>query len=66
MFSLNSQAINKYKANRKAVFKVIIKNNLYVLREAQEVFNTETQERDSQPYLIIDQNANITETDAKL
>jgi hypothetical protein len=31
MFSLNSQAISKYKANRKAVFKAITENNLYVL-----------------------------------
>jgi hypothetical protein len=65
-FSSNGQAIGKYKANRKAVFKATTENNLYVLREAQGAFNTATQERDSQPHPAADQNANITETDAEL
>jgi hypothetical protein len=65
-FSLNGQAIGKYKANRKAVFKATTENNLYILQEAQEAFNTATQEHDSQPYLAADQNANITKTDAEL
>jgi hypothetical protein len=67
-FSSNGQAIGKYKANRKAVFKATTENNLYVLREAQGAFNTATQERDSPPtpYPAADQNANITETDAEL
>jgi hypothetical protein len=65
-FSSNGQAIGKYKANRKAVFKATTENNLYVLREAQGAFNTATQERDSQPHPAAYQNANITETDAEL
>jgi hypothetical protein len=67
-FSLNGQAIGKYKVNRKAVFKAITENNLYVLREAQGAFNTATQERDSPPtpHLAADQNVNIAETDAEL
>jgi hypothetical protein len=67
-FSSNGQAIGKYKANRKAVFKATTENNLYVLREAQGAFNTATQERDSlsTPYLAADQNVNIAERDAEL
>jgi hypothetical protein len=66
--SSNSQAIGKYKANRKAVFKATTENNLYVLQEAQGAFNT-AERRDSQPqtsHPAADQNANITETDAEL
>jgi hypothetical protein len=45
-FSSNSQDIGKYKANRKAVFKATTENNLYVLREAKEAFNTAAKRRD--------------------
>jgi hypothetical protein len=65
-FSSNGQAIGKYKANRKAVFKATTENNLYVLQEAQGTFNIATQKRDSQPHPAADQNTNITETDAEL
>ena len=47
-----SQAIGKYRTNRKAVFKAIAQNNLYILREAQEALATA--------------EGNITETDAEL
>ena len=47
-----NQAISKYRTNRKAVFKAITQNNLYILREAQEA--------------LITAEGNITETDAEL
>ena len=53
IFNVN-QAIGKYRTNRKAVFKAITQNNLYILREAQEVLTT------------VEGTTNITETDAEL
>ena len=50
-----SQAIGKYRTNRKAVFKATAENNLYTLREAQGALE-----------VTAEGTADITETDADL